>query len=138
MLCGKQVHVNMGGEIANTTPTGIVKTLMCSVCSHCENLSWNSIPRISRRKTESFSGVVAFLKKSIADVEKDAIESQTEVKKLARTVRGVHGSSRGLSRWAERRGSALSCHSGCSAALLTRLGSLGGALRNVAILPTDV
>ena len=74
-----RVYVNMGGEIAIATPTGIVNTDVQRLQPLREPVVELKTSKFEK-KTESFSGVVAFLKKSIADVEKDAMESQTEEK----------------------------------------------------------
>ena len=69
----------MGGEIATATPTSIVNTDVQRLQPLREPVVELKTSKFEK-KTESFSGVTTFLKKSIADVENDAMESQTEEK----------------------------------------------------------
>ena len=69
----------MSGEIGTTAPTGIVNTDVQRLQPLREPVVELKTSKFEK-KTKSFSGVVAFLKKSITDVEKDAMESQTEEK----------------------------------------------------------
>jgi len=74
-----RIYVNMGGEITTAAPTGIAGTDVSRVQLLQEPVAEPFTSKFEK-KTEGFSGVVALLKKLIADVEKDSIEAQTEEK----------------------------------------------------------
>merc|ERR1712227_166777 len=74
-----RIYVNMGGEITTAAPTGIAGTDVSRVQLLQEPVAEPFTSKFEK-KTEGFSGVVALLKKLIADVEKDSTEAQTEEK----------------------------------------------------------
>ena len=74
-----RIYVNMGGEITTAAPTGIAGTDVSRVQLFQEPVAEPFTSKFEK-KTEGFSGVVALLKKLIADVEKDSTEAQTEEK----------------------------------------------------------
>jgi hypothetical protein len=74
-----RVYVNMGGEITTAAPTGIAGTDVPRVQLLQEPVAEPFTSKFEK-KSEGFSGVVALMKKLIADVEKDSTEAQTEEK----------------------------------------------------------
>jgi len=74
-----RIYVNMGGEITTAAPTGIAGTDVARLQLLQEPVAEPFTSKFEK-KTDGFSGVVALLKKLIADVEKDSTEAQTEEK----------------------------------------------------------
>jgi len=74
-----RIYVNLGGEVTTAAPTGIAGTDVERVQLLQEPVAEPFTSKFEK-KSDGFTGVVALLKKLIADVEKDSTEAQTEEK----------------------------------------------------------